>query len=52
MEVIHTGDHDGDIALRLRLALINIAVLLEVDGPTLLSAGGVLDLEFEDTIGL
>src|SRR5258706_6968159 len=49
---VHTRDHDGDIALRLRLALVDITVLFEVDGPTLLRAGGVLDLKLEDTIGL
>ena len=36
----------------MRLALVDIAVLFEVDGPTLLRAVSVLDLELEDTIGL
>jgi hypothetical protein len=48
----HTGDHDGDIALWLRLALVDPAVLLEVDSPTLLLVSSVLDLKFEDAIGL
>ena len=48
----HTRDHDGDIALRLRLALVDVAKLFEVHGPTLFLAGGVLDLKLEDTIGL
>ena len=48
----HTRDHDGDIALWLRLALVYFAVLLEVDSPTLLHAGNRFNLKFEDTIGL
>ena len=51
-ELGHTGDHNGDITLWLRLALGDIAVLFEVDGPTLLRTVSVLDLELETTIGL
>ena len=40
-----TRDHDGDITLQLCLALVDIAKLFEVYGPTLFLASGILDLE-------
>ena len=48
----YSGRRVAGVALQLRLALVDIPVLLEVDGPILLLAGGVLNLKFEDTICL
>ena len=48
----YTGDNHCNITLWLFLPFIDISVFLRIDSPTFLRAGSVLNLKFEDTIGL